>query len=378
MLIVIMIIKGSDIMHNNKSNFHGSDLEKIESIYNIKKENIINYSGNVNPLGVSNNLLNLLSKNVNVIGEYPDREYTTLREQISSYTNTEYSSIIVGNGSTELISIFINIIKPKKALIIGPTYSEYEREIFLVGGSSHYYRLKEELDFKIEINDFKENITDDTDMIVICNPNNPTSTSIYADDIQHILDFCKEKDIYVMIDETYIEFTKEMDKITSVGLTNYYNNLFIIRGVSKFFASPGLRLGYGICGNKEIVNKINSLKNPWTINSLASFAGEVMFNDKDYIEETKKLISKERSKIYNELLQWDNIKIYYPTANFVLIKILKDNIHSHELFEKLIKKNIMIRDASTFPFLNSQFFRFCFMKSEQNNLLINELSNLLN
>lgn len=365
-------------MSNKKSHFHGSDLEKIESVYNINKYDIINFSGNVNPLGVSKNLLELLSKNVNVIGMYPDREYTKLRKQLGKYIGINYENIIVGNGSTELISIFINIIKPTKAAIVGPTYSEYEREITIGGGTSIYYPLKEDLDFKLDIKDLLSNITDDTDLLVICNPNNPTSTSIFSEDIRCILDFCKKKHIYVMVDETYIEFAKEMNKITSVELTNIYDNLFITRGVSKFYASPGLRLGYGICGNKIIMEKINNLKNPWTINSLASFAGEVMFEDEEYINMTRDFIEQERNRIYNELSNWKDIKVYLPTANFILIKILRDDIDSHDLFETLIKKNIMIRDASTFPFLDSRFFRFCFMNKDQNDLIINELSKIFN
>ncbi|WP_273325442.1 pyridoxal phosphate-dependent aminotransferase [Vallitalea guaymasensis] len=365
-------------MSNKKSHFHGSDLEKIESVYNINKYDIINFSGNVNPLGVSKNLLELLLKNVNVIGMYPDRAYTKLRKQLAKYIDVNYENIIVGNGSTELISIFINIIKPTKALIVGPTYSEYEREISIGGGSSNYYPLKEELDFKINIKDLLSNITDDMDLLVICNPNNPTSTSIYSEDIKCILEYCHEKNIYVMVDETYIEFTKEMYKITSVGLTNSYDNLFITRGVSKFYASPGLRLGYGICGNKTIMEKINNLKNPWTINSLASFAGEVMFEDKEYIKMTKDFIEQERNRIYKELDSWKDIQVYPPTANFILIKILRDDIDSQQLFETLIQKKIMIRDASTFPFLNSQFFRFCFMNKEQNDFILDELSKIFN
>lgn len=365
-------------MSNKKSHFHGSDLEKIESVYNINKYDIINFSGNVNPLGVSKNLLELLSKNVNVIGMYPDRAYTKLRKKLAKYIDVNYENIIVGNGSTELISIFINIIKPTKALIVGPTYSEYEREISIGGGSSNYYPLKEELDFKIDIKDLLSNITDDMDLLVICNPNNPTSTSIYSEDIKCILEYCHEKNIYVMVDETYIEFTKEMDKITSVGLTNSYDNLFITRGVSKFYASPGLRLGYGICGNKTIMEKINNLKNPWTINSLASFAGEVMFEDEEYIKMTKDFIEQERNRIYKKLDSWKDIKVYPPTANFILIKILRDDIDSQQLFETLIQKKIMIRDASTFPFLNSQFFRFCFMNKEQNDFILDELSKIFN
>lgn len=361
---------------DNNNHFHGSDLEKIESRYHIPKNEIINFSSNVNPLGISPSLRTNLAENIDLISTYPDREYTNLKNMLSAYVNTIPNNIIVGNGSTELISLFINIVNPKKALIVGPTYSEYEREIFLGGGSSHYYRLKEELDFKIEVDDLKHHLADDTDLLVICNPNNPTSTAIYRDDLRKILDVCKEKDIYVMIDETYVEFAEDLNKITAVPLTEYYNNLIILRGVSKFFSSPGLRLGYGICGNKDILNKIKSVKNPWTINTLASYAGEVMFSDLDYINQTKSLIKSESDKVYKELSSWDNIKIYKPVANFVLIKILSD-VDSHELFDKLIQKKIMIRDCSTFPFLNSKFFRFCFILPEDNDLLIKELKKLI-
>ena len=134
-------------MIKHKDHFHGSDLEKIESIYGIKKEDIISFSANVNPLGVSPLLRASLSEKIDAITTYPDREYTSLRKCIAEYCHTDYENIIVGNGSTELISLFIQIEHPKKALVIGPTYSEYEREIALGGGTTLYYPLKEKDDF---------------------------------------------------------------------------------------------------------------------------------------------------------------------------------------------------------------------------------------
>ena len=114
-----------------KEHFHGSDLEKIEAVYGIKKEDITSFSANVNPLGVSPLLRSTLASHIDAITSYPDREYTSLRECIAAYTGTDASQVIVGNGSTELISLFIQIEHPKKAMILGPTYSEYEREISL-------------------------------------------------------------------------------------------------------------------------------------------------------------------------------------------------------------------------------------------------------
>ncbi|MDE6980009.1 MAG: aminotransferase class I/II-fold pyridoxal phosphate-dependent enzyme, partial [Lachnospiraceae bacterium] len=165
-------------MIKHKDHFHGSDLEKIEEVYNIPKESIVSFSANVNPLGISPNLKQALSHHLDAITVYPDREYTSLRTCIANYVHSETENIIVGNGSTELISLFIQIEHPKKALIIGPTYSEYEREIFLGGGTTHYYPLKEKDDFKLDFEDFKEHLNESIDHLVICNPNNPTSSAI--------------------------------------------------------------------------------------------------------------------------------------------------------------------------------------------------------
>ena len=321
-----------------KEHFHGSDLEKIEKVYGIRKEDIISFSANVNPLGVSFRLRETLTKHIDSITSYPDREYTSLRQCIANYVHTDVNNIVVGNGSTELISLFIQITHPKKALIIGPTYSEYEY-----------------------------------DLLILCNPNNPTSSVIKRRQMREILDFCKRKSITVLVDETYVEFTESSDEVTAIPLTEYYNNIIILRGISKFFAAPGLRLGYAVCGNHDLLKEINQKKNPWTINSLAAIAGEIMFTDEKYIAETKKLISTERKRVCEALDRNPNFKTFHAHANFVLVKILNEDITSSDIFDAAIRKNLMIRDCSTFPFLSNKYFRLCFMLPEQNDALLKVL-----
>jgi threonine-phosphate decarboxylase len=357
-------------MIKHSDHFHGSDLETIEKIYGIKKEDIVSFSANVNPLGISPKLKTTLSEKIDAIMSYPDREYTSLRKKIAEYVRTDIENVIVGNGSTELISLFIQIKHPKKALIIGPTYSEYEREVSLGGGSTRYHRLEEENNFILDIRKLEEELTADVDLLVICNPNNPTSSAITRNDMRKILDICKQKGIFVMVDETYVEFAVDVQKITSAPLTGYYNNIIILRGISKFFAAPGLRLGYAVCGNQDLLKEINQRKNPWTINSLAAIAGEIMFTDEGYMKETRDLISQERDRICGVLDSCKNIKYYMPTANFILIKILKEDITSMDLFEAAIRKGFMIRDCSTFPFLDNKFIRFCFMTPALNDALL--------
>jgi len=360
---------GGFIMIRHKDHFHGSDLEKIEQVYGIKKEEITSFSANVNPLGISPALRQTLSEKIDAITTYPDRDYVSLRKCIADYVGTDFEHIIVGNGSTELISLFIQIEHPKKAVVIGPSYSEYEREIALGGGTTLYYPLREEDGFLLDTSDFISKLKDNIDLLILCNPNNPTSTSITKKSMRLILDACMQHGIYVMVDETYVEFADNMEQITSVPLTNYYNNLVILRGTSKFFAAPGLRLGYSVTGNRDLIKMINTRKNPWTINSLAAIAGEIMFRDEAYIQKTKTLISSERRRMYELFSAQDDFKVYEPSGNFMLVKILRPQLTSQDLFDRTIRKKMMIRDCSTFPFLDDKFIRFCFMKPEMNDAL---------
>ncbi len=363
------------LMH--KDSFHGSDLEKIEKIYGIKKEDIVSFSANVNPLGLSKKVEEEVATHLDVICTYPDREYTALRSAIAGYCDSKTENILVGNGSTELITLFIKTISPKKALLISPTYSEYERELSLGGGKSEYYRLSEADDFRLDPDDLVATLDASVDMMILCNPNNPTSTAVCRDDMRRILDRCRETGTFVMIDETYVEFADDISTVSCVSLTEEYDNLCLLRGVSKFFAAPGLRLGYAVCGNHELLDKIAVIKDPWTVGSVTEFAGTVMFSDREYIEATRALISSERRRVTDALRAIGGLKVYEPAANFVLSCIEKENVDADILFDTAIRRNMMIRNCSTFPYLDNKFFRICFMSPSDNDKLLDVIREVL-
>lgn len=196
--------------------------------------------------------------------------------------------------------------------------------------------------------------------------------------MRKILSRCRELGIFVMIDETYAEFAPVSTSISSVGLLSEFENFTIMRGISKFFAAPGLRLGYAMTSNLTLLQKIQEDKNPWTINSLAEVAGAYMFHDQEYINRTRDLISSERKRIYEELKTWKHVKVYEPYANFILVRILKEDVTSYDVFVHCIKRGLMLRDCSTFPGLEDEtFFRFCFMMPEKNTELLECLREIL-
>lgn len=361
---------------DTKPVFHGSDIEKICSYYNLKKEDIVKFGANVNPLGLSPRASQDIASHVELLSSYPDRDYTSLRNTISRYCNIPADFILPGNGSSELISLLIQERSPKHTLILGPTYSEYSRELSFSGSTQEYYHLQESMDFEPDIPDLCRKLEQGYDFLILCNPNNPTSSAISKKDLRDLIHFCEEKDIFVMIDETYVEFAPDISAITAVPLTQEFTNLMVLRGVSKFFAAPGMRLGYGITGNKKFLEKMREKQTPWSLNSIGAFAGEIMLQDEEYIQQTRQLILSERDRMIDELKNISTYKVYPAYANFILLKIQKDGLTSYDVFEACIRQGLMIRDCSSFQCLEGEFVRFCIMMPEDNSRLVNVLKSL--
>ena len=191
--------------------------------------------------------------------------------------------------------------------------------------------------------------------------------------MKKILSFCREKDIFVMVDETYAEFAPDISAVTAIPFTRMYPNLMVLRGVSKFFAAPGMRLGYGVTGNRAFLEKMKEKQIPWSLNSIGAFAGEIMFQDQEYISRTRSLILSERDRMYREIEKLPAFKSYFPYANFLLLKIQKPDVTSFDVFELCIKNNLMIRDCSSFQCLDGEFIRFCIMMPEDNSRLLEVL-----
>lgn len=359
---------------NTKPVFHGSDIEKICEYYHLKKEDIINFGANVNPLGLSASVKAALASHLDILSSYPDREYTSLREVLSAYCRIPSDYILPGNGSSELISLLIDALSPKHTLILGPTYSEYSRELSFSGSTQEYYHLKEEQDFRLDADDLCTVLAKGNyDLLIICNPNNPTSSAILHDDMEKLLCFCADHGVFVMIDETYVEFAPDIEAVTAVPFTQRFTNLCVLRGVSKFFAAPGIRLGYAVTGNPDFLRKMKEKQIPWSLNSAGAYAGELLFQDQDYIDRTRQLILTERGRMYDALSQLASFKVFQPYANFLLLKILKEEKTAFDVFETCIKNGLMIRDCSSFQCLDGEFVRFCIMMPEDNSRLLKVL-----
>ena len=180
-----------------------------------------------------------------------------------------------------------------------------------------------------------------------------------------------------MIDETYVEFAPSVEEISGIPLVSEFDNLMIIRGVSKFFAAPGLRLGYGMTSNRQFLEELKKHQNPWSLNSIGAFAGELMLEDTEYIRQTRELILSERSRCLDTLKSFPYVKTYPAYGNFILLKLLKEGLTSFDVFEHAVRQGMMIRDCSSFEGLPGEYVRFCIMNPEDNTRLLRCLGELL-
>lgn len=337
------------------------------NIYKLKregKEELLDYSSNINPLGVPEKFKKSVIENFDILEKYPDPDYVELRENIGKYNYVDIEKIVVGNGATEILFLYMKSLKPKKAFIVAPSFAEYRRALESIDCEIEYFKLDEKENFNLNVEKFIKSIPQ-CDLVVICNPNNPTGNFITLENIQKINDELKKKNIKLFIDEAFIEFIKGWKKFTAINLKD--SNIFIMRALTKFFAVPGLRLGYGISYDEEIMKVIPKYKEPWSINSFADIAGKTMLWDKEYIEKSETWIEREKEWFYNETLNIEEIKSYRTNTNFILIKLL--NKTSNEVREKMIEKGIVVRDASNFVGLNNNFIRLA-IKDRENNIKV--------
>jgi threonine-phosphate decarboxylase len=349
---------------------HGANLFDISKKLGFEKQELMDFSSNINPFGASSKAKDALIKNIDMVSIYPDPNYKNLKKSISNYCSCNDTNILLGSGATELISSFINIINPSNALLLSPAYSEYERELKKINCNISKYFHKKENDFKVDVDHLIENIKiNNYELIIICNPNNPTGFAFSKEEMKKILE---STNAFVMVDETYIEFT-DMNMYSSTPLVDECTNLFVIRGTSKFFSTPGIRLGYGLISNKKVYEKIEQRLDLWNINIFATIMGEIMFKDKNYIEENINKIKNERDYLTKELKSIEDLKVFESKGNFILCEIKSKKLNSKELYEKLIENKIVIRNATSFEGLDEYFFRVCTLKPEENKLLIKKL-----
>jgi threonine-phosphate decarboxylase len=356
---------------------HGGDIYGAARYLGCRPEEILDFSANISPFGLPPSVRRAIIENLDCVINYPQPGNPDLVSAIAGYLNVREENIIPGNGATELIYLTVRAINPGKALLVAPCFSEYERALQAVRSRVDYFYLREENEFILDVKGLLNRMSDDYDMFILCNPNNPTGTVIGLHEMERIIKGAVDKGIYVVIDEAFMDFIAEEDRYSVIRLIGEYKNLVVIRAFTKFFGMPGLRLGYGLVSSRVLKLGMESIKEPWSVNLLAEKAGIAVLQDKGYINGIREWIARERDFLYRCIQGIGLLKPYRSFANFILFRIDGEDINSGALKKLMLERGILVRDASNFEGLNDKFIRVAVKSREANLSLINALKEIM-
>lgn len=352
------------------SDIHGADIYTAAEKAGINKDEIIDFSSNINPLGIPEGVKKSAIDSIENTIKYPDINARELIKNISEAEDVPEGWIFASNGAADAIYRISFYVKPKIGVVTSPAFSEYENSLSAAGSKIEYYSLREENDYKI-LNDFIDNINSETEIVFLCNPNNPTGQLTNKVTIEKIISRCKESGTFVVIDECFLDFVENKEEYSSVNLLEKYDNLIILKAFTKIYAIPGIRLGYCMSSNKNVIEGLKVFGPPWNVSTIAQAAGIAALKEKDYINDTVCYIKPQREYLIQELNKL-NIKTYESYANYLLFKTY-DGI---DLKSELVKKGILIRSCSNYRGLDSSFYRIAVKTAEENKFLIKAIKEL--
>jgi threonine-phosphate decarboxylase len=356
---------------------HGGDIWGFSRKHNIPLEEVLEFSGPINFMGPPPKAVEAVKANARLIKFYPDPNPVEFKEAIAEYVGhgVNAENILLGNGSIELIYMITEALPQVfKAVIPVPSFSEYEKAALRVGGEVTFVQLP--ADFSMDQEKIKAAVTDDAKIMCICNPHSPSGRLYTKDEVMELVDFCQKKDIIFSIDENYIEFADEGDKNTVAGMVKDYDNLFVIRSVTKFFGMAGLRFGYAVAAT-NLIDKLETVRQPWSMNGLVNTTTLAAFSDSEFIKSTKETINKNRAQLAKDLSTIEGLQVHPSTTNFLLVKITNRKLTSTILKELLAKEKILVRDCCTFMGMDDSYIRITVRSEKDNKTLVETMKRVI-
>ncbi len=321
---------------------HGGDIYHKKITYD--------FSVNVNPLGIPPGVQQILRDSVGHWDSYPDPECRQLRRKLAGHHGVEEERIACGNGAADLIYRLAFGIRPRKALLPSPTFSEYGRALSAVGCQVRHYGLREEENFRVDVGELAR-FLEEGDILFLYNPNNPTGQAVPNRQVAQLLQACRDKQVFCVLDECFCEFLDRPDTYTFMGNIRDWPEAVILRAFTKSYALAGLRLGYAVCGDPGVAGKLRQTGQPWSVSLPAQEAGVAALEEKDYLEQVRSLLRREREYVGDGLTKL-GFCVFPSQANYLLFKDVEEDSHGN-LWEQLREKGILIRDCSNFAGLGS-------------------------
>ncbi|HEY6008248.1 MAG TPA: threonine-phosphate decarboxylase CobD [Geobacteraceae bacterium] len=348
---------------------HGGNVFAIARARDLAPEDILDFSASINPLGPAPGVREAVAAAFDRIGHYPDSDCAELRLALARLHGVAPANICVANGSTELIYLLPRLVTGRRALVVAPPFSEYAAALARDGWEVDYLVLSPETRFDLSPERFEVQLRQRYDLAIVGNPGNPTGRLYDRETVAALARSCREAGCFLVVDEAFMDFCEEAStKVLAVR----DEAVLVLRSLTKFYALPGLRLGYAI-GSVPVIDRLSRLREPWSVNTLAQAAGLASLATDDYATATRALIAAERHRLMAGLAAINGLRPFPSVANYLLVEAT-DGPSAGELAERLLAERILIRDCGNFRGLNDRFLRVAVRSPAENGRLLTALA----
>lgn len=323
----------------------------------------LDFSANTNPFGTPKSVRRAVIESVDLLNQYPDPYCRELVAALAEFERVPQEFILCGCGAAELIFSFCAAVKPKKALELAPTFSEYSSALEAVGCEVVRYSLNKENGFALTERFLAFLRSSNCDVLFLCNPNNPTGRIIEPALLDKIAQICHERGIRLFLDECFLDLSDQGRDLSLKNKLREYPDLFILKAFTKSYGMAGVRLGYCLSSDFMLLAEMSRVVQPWNVSSLAQAAGIAALKEKEFLALTRKTIFAEREWMR---LQLEALGFYVcpSSANYLLF------FGGKNLDTELRKQGIAIRNCSNYHGLSEGWYRTAVRLHEQNERLI--------
>ena len=339
---------------------HGGDIYTARE--NFAGE-LLDFSANINPLGLPIGVEKALVNSICDCTNYPDPLCRELTLAIAQNENIQPESILCGSGASDIIYRVAYATHPKKAVVAAPCFAEYEQALNAAGCEVYHHILHEKDEFTLT-DSILQVLTGDIDILFLCSPNNPTGAPVERELLIKILKQCDKNNIIFVLDECFNDFLDDPQTYTMKQYISGHNNLIILRAFTKMYALAGVRLGYALCQNHTLLGKMYACGSPWGVSSLAQAAGIQALKEGDFVLETKALIKKERAFL-KAGLSGLGCRVYASHANYIFF-----SPHVKGLCKKLEESGILVRSCENYKGLQGEYCRIAVKTHSENERLL--------
>lgn len=345
---------------------HGGDWYGFQAKYGCLP---LDYSANVSPFPTPKNVCKAISLASENLAAYPDPECRLLRRAIAKKEGVPPEWILCGNGAADLIVRFVLALKPRRALVPAPTFSDYAHALSILSCDVRYHTLKEENGFLLQ-DDYLSALSGDIDAAFLCEPNNPTGTLTPMPLLQKVVRRCKETGTVLMVDECFNNFLDEPEAHTLKFMLAEAPHVVLLKAFTKMYALAGVRLGYAICSNLSLLEKMEHAGQAWSVSTLAQSAGLAALQENDYVQNVRRVVQMERQFLKTRL-EALGVRVFDGQANYLLLKT------PAPISAGLTAHGILIRECANYLGLNDEFYRIAVRTREENERLLSAMEEVL-